>query len=821
MSGAFLKGYRALDLTGQSGQLCGRMLADLGMEVIKIEPPGGDPVRRLAPFVQSPDGKTMSTTFAHLNAGKASKVLDLNKEADRAAFGKLVETADVVLESFQPGELAAKGLGYKSLAAINPGIVMASISGFGQTGPKKNWACNDLVALAESGFLYISGDPSLPPCKPPETQAYYFASAFAAAGVLAALYRRERTGQGDHVDSSMQETLATQEHIIRLWANEKQILKRAGSQHGSVAPAKIFSCRDGFVYLYVTRQHWKLFLTVWEDHAPVFDAPEWLNNVYRRAHADELNPAVEAFISKYSQAEITELLQAKGIPCVPVNTPMGFANDEHVQSRGFMAPVEHAGFGSTKQPAMPFVIDGERPPVGSVPVLDSWRSPSYISPVAGERREGNTPVSGERRAGDTPVAGERREGAPQKEKSMGSGNGPLDGMRIVSFDHVLAGPYGTTILAELGADVIKVESSKGGMDPFRFFGTGEDPNLSPRFLEFNRNKRSFTVNLKHPKGRTVLHDLVAKADAVLDNYSVDVVQRIGLGYDDLCKVKPDIINLRMPGLGTTGPKRHFSTVGVNITSFTGLTYMWNHPGNTNPPIGSQTVFPDYVSGVLCAIIIISGVLYRDRRKKGAFIDLAQAEATAFMIGASLMEAVASGKNPEPIGNAALSIAPHDCYPCTGEDRWCVIAAETDQQWTALAKVLGAAIEQDPRFNTNAGRLKYRDELNAIISQWTKDKDAFAVRDQLQNAGVPAGVVQTGEDLTNDPQLRDRGFVVAIENPRLGRVVLPNFPLHFANAKLTRRWEFPVLGRDTETVLREVVGYSEETIRQLGSDGVLE
>ena len=193
-SPSFLQGFRALDLTTLSGQLCGRMLADLGMEVIKIEPPGGDPVRKLAPFVKLPNGSELSTPFAHLNAGKASKILDLDKEADREAFRKLVETADVVLESFQPGELDAKGLGYKSLAAINPGIVMASITGFGQTGPKKNLACNDLVALAESGFLYISGDPSLPPCRPPETQAYYFASLFAAAGLLAALYRRERTG---------------------------------------------------------------------------------------------------------------------------------------------------------------------------------------------------------------------------------------------------------------------------------------------------------------------------------------------------------------------------------------------------------------------------------------------------------------------------------------------------------------------------------------------------------------------------------------------------------------------------------------------------
>src|SRR5580765_18214 len=792
MSGEFLKGFRALDLTDLSGQLCGRLLADLGMEVIKIEPPGGDPVRSLAPFVKSADGKLLSTTFAHLNAGKASKVLDLETDAGRAALRQLVETADVVIESFQPGELHTKGLGYEDLAAINPGIVMASISAFGQTGPKKNYACNDLVALAESGFLYISGAPSLAPCKPPETQAYYFASLFATAGLLAALYRRERTGQGDHIDASMQETLATQEHIIRLWANEKQVLKRAGSQHGSVAPAKIFQCRDGFVYLYVTRQHWKLFLSVWKDHAAVFDAPDWLNNVYRRAHADELNPAVEAFIGKFTMAEITELLQAKGIPCVPVNTPMGFANDEHVRGRGFMAPVEHSGFGSTRQPAMPFVIDGARPAVGSVPPLDSWRDGSV------------------------------KRVAPTKTTSAASSDhGPLDGMRIVSFDHVLAGPYGTTILADLGADVFKIESSKGGMDPFRFFGTGEDPNLSPRFLEFNRNKRSFTVNLKHPKGQGVLHDLVAKADAVLDNYSVDVVERIGLSYDQLCRVKPDIVNLRMPGLGTTGPKRHFSTVGVNITSFTGLTYMWNHPGVTNPPIGSQTVFPDYVSGTLCAIIIISGVLHRDRQKKGAFIDLAQSEATAFMIGANLMEAASTGIDPEPVGNASIAIAPHDCYPCKGEDRWCVIAAENEAQWTALAQLIGGGIGQDQRLKTNAERLKNSAALNAIIAQWTQDQDAFALRDQLQKAGIPGGAVQTGEDLTNDPQLKERGFVVAVDNPRLGRVVLPNFPLHFANAKLTRRWEFPVLGRDTEAVLRDVVGYDEATIAAHKRDGVLE
>jgi crotonobetainyl-CoA:carnitine CoA-transferase CaiB-like acyl-CoA transferase len=233
------------------------------------------------------------------------------------------------------------------------------------------------------------------------------------------------------------------------------------------------------------------------------------------------------------------------------------------------------------------------------------------------------------------------------------------------------------------------------------------------------------------------------------------------------------------------------------------------------------VLPHYVNGELFAIIIISGVLYRDRQKKGAFIDLAQAEATAFMIGANLMEAAASNKDPQPIGNASLAVAPHDCYPCKGEDRWCVIAAEDERQWAALANLVGGGIDRDTRFKTAGDRLQHRDELNTLIARWTQDKDAFEIMDRLQRAGVPCGVVQTGEDLANDPHLKDRGFIVAVENPRLGRVVLPNFPLQFTNARLTRRWEFPVLGRDTKAVLRDVVGYSEETIKQLSSDGVLE
>jgi crotonobetainyl-CoA:carnitine CoA-transferase CaiB-like acyl-CoA transferase len=761
------------------------------MEVIKVEPPGGDPVRNLKPVAVG--GNSLSLPFAHLNANKASTIIDVHDPEGREAFLRLVEKADVVLESSSPGVMESLGLDYKTLQSINPTIVMASASCFGQTGPRWSYASADIVAMAMSGLMYISGDPALPPCKPPETQAYYFGSLFAAVGVLAALYHREQTGRGDYVDVSMQEALATQEHLIRLYANDGQVVTRQGSQHGQVAPANIFRCKDGYVYLYVTRQHWKLFLQLWKDHPAEFDAPEWMNNLHRRGNYQRINQLVSEFVGKHTKEELTMLVQSSGIPCLPVNSPSEFVSDVQVRERGFVVPVDYPVHGTVEQPAAPFLINGQRPEVRPAPSLGNWHAdeqPPSAAPALSDK----------------------------KELSAGP---PLKGLRIVSFDHVLAGPYGATILAELGADVIKVESRKGGLDPFRFFGTGEDPNLSPRFLEFNRNKRSLSVNLKTPNGPQIILDLVRRSHAVMDNFSVEIMTKFGFTHEDLCRVKPDIVTLRMPGLGATGPRRHCSTVGNTITAFTGVTYLWNHPVKEKAPVGSQSVYPDYVAGVMSAAIIIAGALYQIRHQAGAAIDLSQAEATAYMIGTSLMEAKALGHDPEPRGNRSSFAAPHNSYHCRGDDRWCVIAVENEEQWQSLAETLGPKLEQDQRFKTLEGRLQYQDELDEIIEQWTRERDCYEVMDRLQRVSVPCGVVQTGADLTADPHLRDRGFIVGVENPRLGRVVLPSFPLRFTNANLDPRWEFPELGRDNEAVLRGVLGYDEETFRRHVADGVLE
>jgi benzylsuccinate CoA-transferase BbsF subunit len=278
----------------------------------------------------------------------------------------------------------------------------------------------------------------------------------------------------------------------------------------------------------------------------------------------------------------------------------------------------------------------------------------------------------------------------------------------------------------------------------------------------------------------------------------------------------------MPGLGCTGPNRHYATVGTNITAYTGFTYLWNHPGHVDPPVGSQCVYPDFVSGLLSAILITAAVLNRHRTGIGAFIDLSQAEAAAYMIGPSLMASVSLEEDIEPLGNMSPVEAPQGCYPCQGNDRWCVISIETEAQWRALAQCLGRADWlRDPRFSTLGSRREHREELDREIADSTRDRDAFAMMELLQGAGVPCGVVQTGEDLVADPHLKVRGFLIEQDNARLGHVVLPGFPLKFANHPLKPVWKFPELGLDNAKVLGGLLGYSQEQIARLVRDRVLD
>jgi len=372
-----LSGYRVLDLSSAMGAFCGKFLRDLGMDVIKVEPPGGDPLRSEPPFASNHAHREGSLRFAYLNAGKRGVTLDLTRETGRALFLNLVERSDVVLESYEPGTLERLKLGYDPLCERRPKLILVSLTGFGQSGPYAHYRAPDIVATAMGGLLYISGDPRLPPCMPPETQSYYYAGLYAAYGVMLALWQCEARGKGVHIDASIQASLALHEHVAFTCSAEGRVMKRAGSQHQHVAPANLFPCKDGYISIFVTQAHWPIFLEFWEDHPPELDDPRWQSNGERRAHADWINGFVSKFTSRHEKEQLAHLLQKRGIPALPVNTPSDFLRDSHIRERAFFGAVTHAVLGTFEQPSVPLTVNGKRTPPAPAPVLGQHNSEVY------------------------------------------------------------------------------------------------------------------------------------------------------------------------------------------------------------------------------------------------------------------------------------------------------------------------------------------------------------------------------------------------------------------------------------------------------------
>ena len=366
---SLLPGNRVLDLSSSMGSFCGKVLHDLGMEVIKIEPPGGDAGRSEPPFAKGHAHREGSLRFAYLNAGKKSITLDITKDRGRKIFLDLVAKSDIVLETCEPGYLTAHNLGWEQLLEQQRKLILVSLTGFGQDGPYAHYKAPDIVGNAMGALLYISGDPALTPCNPPETQAYYYASLFACYGTMLALWQRESRGIGAWIDASMQASMALHEHVAFNYAAEKRVMKRAGSQHQHNAPANLFQCKNGWIALFVTQTHWPLLLQVWDNHDVELDDPKWVNSNLRRQKADYINAQVTSFTMRYMKEELAELMQKHGIPGLPVNSPSDFMKDPHIQARGFFSEVTHPVLGTFAAPGNFFMVDSKRTGPSPAPLI--------------------------------------------------------------------------------------------------------------------------------------------------------------------------------------------------------------------------------------------------------------------------------------------------------------------------------------------------------------------------------------------------------------------------------------------------------------------
>ncbi len=403
---------------------------------------------------------------------------------------------------------------------------------------------------------------------------------------------------------------------------------------------------------------------------------------------------------------------------------------------------------------------------------------------------------------------------------MPTPNRILEGVRIVSFTTGYAGPYAARLLAQYGAEVIKVESHPGGLDTFRHYGQGNNVNAAPRFIECNLAIRSMTVNIKHDDGKRIIKELAAKSNAVLVNFRPQVLGRLGLGDDELRKANPSIIILKLPGLGETGPKNWYGTWGFNLNAFSGMTYLWNHPGQDRP-VGSQGVYPDHLGFISGPTIMMAALLRQRLTGKGSIIDVSQGEVTAYTLGVSYLESAINGVDPEPRGNQSLTAAPHGCYRCQGDERWCVVSVTSDEEWRRLCGVMGnEALAHDPRFATCIERRRNSQELDAVMSEWLATQTVEDVAHRLQALGVAAGVVQNGTDLCQDPQLRHRDYFQNYDASPIGPFEVPRGGILFKDQPEEDIPLTPDLGAHTEQIMRDVLGYDDDAIAKWKGEGVL-
>jgi crotonobetainyl-CoA:carnitine CoA-transferase CaiB-like acyl-CoA transferase len=407
----------------------------------------------------------------------------------------------------------------------------------------------------------------------------------------------------------------------------------------------------------------------------------------------------------------------------------------------------------------------------------------------------------------------------------------LAGIRIVEITTAWAGPFAGRSLAFFGADVIRIEAAvrpDSWRHPKITFNRNRYPDREPGERPYNRsslfnsqntNKRSMTLDLKHPAGKQALLDLVRESDAVITNFTPGTLGRLKLGYADLCKVKRDIIVVEMPAFGNDGPLADNTALGPTMEMVAGMAAMIGYPGG--PPTVTGPAYLDPTGGLHGAAAVLTALMHRDATGEGQHVEMPQCEAAMHLIGDELLAAIASGVDPVPNGNRVSWAAPHDTFPAEGADVWVAIAVTNDAQWAALCDVIGVpGLAGDPRFATLPERLRNQDALQEPIAAWTRTRSKHEAAGALQEAGVPAAAVHNAKDALASPYLHARGFYTELDHPEAGRHLYPSLPFHLGETPGAQLRAAPCLGADTHDILRGVLGMSDEAIAALDAAGTI-
>ncbi len=831
---------KVLDLSDERGLLTGRLLADLGADVVQVEPSSGSTARAATPL--SADGTSLY--WASYAANKRGIVLDLEPgpagaEA-LARFDELAAVADVVLTSATGEWLRARGLHPEQVTARHPHLVHVSVTPFGLTGPKAEWVDSDLVVWAAGGPLEPHRDPDSdrPPLRVSVPQTYLHAAADAAAGALVALRERRLSNRGQIVDVSAQEAIGVAT-LARVLADpvgdakpewHQQPVKRTDqSGSGAATPNRLKKWRvaDGMVELHLSMGPASggftnnLFGWLSAEGAIPAEIAEWDWRVLpARIESGELTEAdldrvrgyVREFLAGKTKAEVVEAALAHRLLCMAIYDISDLLASPQLAARGYWEtvpvdgaqvriPANWAQF--TGPDAAPF--PGVRRPAPLIGEHTDEVSAEWLE----EGSRGVEPLAATHAAAD---------GASERPQA-------LAGLKVLDLSWVVAGPLIARALADFGADVVRVESgtrieTARLMQPFH--GGVAGPENSALFGNCNAGKRGLTLDLKSVEGQDVVRGLVAWADVVVESFSPGQMDRWGLGYEALREINPGMVMLSTSIAGQTGPWTRlagFGNVGSALSGFQNLVG-WAD----GLPLGPFGPYTDYVGPRFSLTALLAALEHRDRTCHGMRIDVSQLESGIFFLAPQVAHADLDGTVAQRRGNDDERFAPHGVYRAAevnGRVRFVAIAVTDDTQWQALCAELDRPdLAARADLVTAPGRRAAAAELDQLISAWTAERDADEVTRLLQDRGVPAHAAVGTADYAADAQLAHRGHLVTLPSERHGTTVVegPRYLLSRTPGRPQR--EAPTLGRDNEEVLTDLLGLPADQVRALHEKGVL-
>jgi len=782
-----LAGLRVVDLSTEiAGPYATKLLVDAGADVIKVEAPEGDLLRRwTASHTALPAGAD-GALFQYLNASKRSIVADLTRTPDQDLVLDLAARADVVVESAGPGALQRVGLGFDTLRSRNAALSLVSISPWGQTGPWANRPATEWTLQAAVGSTAYRGLPARGPVAAGGRLGEWATGIYAALGAMFAWIAARRSGTGQHVDVSMFESIIC---CLTIYHDlDSQLVPGPLPQMleiPSVEPAK-----DGWVgFCTYTAQQWKEFCLLMGR--PDFAADERLfSPAARMQHIDILQPAILAWTRQHRVDELIGMASRMRIPAVPIgNGQTVLAMDQFV-ARGIFVD-NPAGF---RQPRVPYRLARcASRPFGRAPRLDEHAAE---------------------------IRAEVAQTVPRGPASAGAPALPLAGLRVVDLTGFWAGPSATSVLADMGADVVKVESIQRP-DGMRLASGNRGPHYWEQgfvFLGANVGKRDVTLRLDCAEGLSLLKRLLNTADVLAESFSARVMEQFGLGWQAVRAINPRLIMLRMPAFGLDGPWRDRPGFAPTVEQVTGLSWI---TGYEDLPLIVRGVC-DPVGGMHAIFALLLALEHRRKTGEGQLVEVPLVEPGLNIAAEQVIEYTAYGRLLSRQGNRGPYATPQGVYPCAQATESLALAVATNEQWTRLCGVIGRADwGQDPALSTAVGRRRAHDAIDTELRTWLAPQQRDDAVERLVAAGIPAHAVINAHELMPNPQLEHRRFFQVLEHPYVGRKRYQGLPVRFS--ALGPDWHRsppPTLGQHNTEVLGGELGLSAAELDRLRQDRVI-